>query len=200
MPCERNHIGCSVFDNLSFSVIVIDKNYNVLDMNKKASEFLEGDGGKRTKCYNLTHNREKRCWEYGEDCPMKECMETKQFTRVVHKHIYEGKEVFEEITATPILDEKGDLLYIIEELRDISKLLKLETVINSLRKEVKTLQELLPICASCKKIRDDEGYWSEVDRYISDRSEIKFSHSLCPDCLKDLYPEIAEKLKNKNKA
>jgi len=197
MQNELIKIGCDVFDNLSFSVIVIDKDYNVLAMNKKASEFLEGSKEGRTKCYNLTHNREKRCWEHGETCPLKECLETKEFARAVHKHIYEGKEVFEEITATPVLDDNGEVLYVLEELRDISKLLKLETVINSLRNEVKTLQGLLPICASCKKIRDDEGYWSEVDKYISDRSEIKFSHSICPDCLKDLYPEVAERLKNK---
>ncbi|HXK50745.1 MAG TPA: PAS domain-containing protein [Clostridiales bacterium] len=192
-----DNMGCNVFDNLSFSVLVIDKDYNVLSMNKKASEFLDSSKEERTKCYNLTHNREKRCWEYGEMCPLRECMETKSFARAVHKHIYNGKEIFEEISATPVFDDKGELIYIIEELRDISKLLKLETVINSLRNEVKTLQGLLPICASCKKIRDDEGYWSEVDKYISDRSEIKFSHSICPDCMKDLYPEVAERLKNK---
>jgi len=56
--------------------------------------------------------------------------------------------------------------------------------------EVKTLSGLLPICASCKKIRDDRGYWNQIEFYIRDRSEAEFSHSICPECAKKLYPEI----------
>jgi len=61
-------------------------------------------------------------------------------------------------------------------------------------KEVKLLQGILPICASCKNIRDDKGYWSQVESYITDHSEAKFSHSICPDCAKKLYPEIYQEL------
>jgi hypothetical protein len=53
----------------------------------------------------------------------------------------------------------------------------------------KTLSGLLPICSNCKKIRDDEGYWQQVEVYIRDHSEADFSHSICPDCIKVLYPE-----------
>jgi len=56
--------------------------------------------------------------------------------------------------------------------------------------EVNTLSGLLPICASCKKIRDDKGYWNQIESYIQDHSEAEFSHSLCPECLKKLYPEL----------
>ena len=56
--------------------------------------------------------------------------------------------------------------------------------------EIKTLQGIMPICASCKKIRDDQGLWSQVEAYISDHSEAEFTHGLCPDCAKALYPEI----------
>jgi hypothetical protein len=52
---------------------------------------------------------------------------------------------------------------------------------------VKTLRGLIPICASCKKIRDDKGYWSQVEVYVRDRSEAEFSHGICPDCMKKLY-------------
>lgn len=61
--------------------------------------------------------------------------------------------------------------------------------------EVKTLQGFLPICASCKKIRDDEGYWQQIEKYIQDRSDAKFSHSICPDCGKKLYPEFYEEVR-----
>jgi PAS domain S-box-containing protein len=56
--------------------------------------------------------------------------------------------------------------------------------------EVKQLSGLLPICASCKKIRDDKGYWNQIETYIRDRSEAEFSHGICPDCFKKLYPDI----------
>jgi hypothetical protein len=54
--------------------------------------------------------------------------------------------------------------------------------------EVKTLRGFLPICASCKKIRDDEGYWHQIEAYIQKHSEAVFSHSICPACAEQLYP------------
>ena len=55
---------------------------------------------------------------------------------------------------------------------------------------VKVLSGLLPICASCKKIRDDKGYWNQIESYIRDHSEADFSHGLCPDCARRLYPDL----------
>ena len=63
---------------------------------------------------------------------------------------------------------------------------QLEKAVN----EVKTLSGMLPICASCKKVRDDKGYWKQVEDYIKDRSEAEFSHSICPECVGKLYPDI----------
>lgn len=73
----------------------------------------------------------------------------------------------------------------------------LSTMVNELRESlnnVKTLKGLLPICASCKKIRDDSGYWNQIELYIMDHSDADFSHSLCPDCAekimkKGYYPQ-----------
>jgi len=53
---------------------------------------------------------------------------------------------------------------------------------------IKTLQGLIPICASCKKIRDDKGYWNQIEAYISEHSSAEFSHGICPDCAKKIYP------------
>ncbi|MES0349732.1 MAG: PAS domain-containing protein [Desulfobacteria bacterium] len=61
--------------------------------------------------------------------------------------------------------------------------------------EVKTLSGLLPICASCKSIRDDQGYWQQIEAYIRDHSEAEFSHSVCPECARKLYPEVFDKKK-----
>lgn len=54
---------------------------------------------------------------------------------------------------------------------------------------IKRLKGLLPICASCKKIRNDKGYWQQIESYVRDHTEADFSHSICPDCAKKLYPE-----------
>ncbi|MBI5557575.1 MAG: hypothetical protein HY885_08050 [Deltaproteobacteria bacterium] len=54
--------------------------------------------------------------------------------------------------------------------------------------EVKTLSGCLPICASCKQIRDDKGYWNQIESYLRSHAEVEFSHSICPDCVKKLYP------------
>ena len=66
--------------------------------------------------------------------------------------------------------------------------------------QVKLLKGLLPFCASCKKIRDDEGYWQGVEDYISNHSEAQFSHAICPDCMKKLYPEYYGGSKKDNQA
>jgi hypothetical protein len=58
---------------------------------------------------------------------------------------------------------------------------------------VKLLSGLLPICASCKKIRDDKGYWNQIESYIREHSEAEFSHGICPECIKKLYPDYYEK-------
>jgi GAF domain-containing protein len=56
--------------------------------------------------------------------------------------------------------------------------------------EVRTLRGLLPICATCKKVRDDRGYWAQIDSYVVEHSDVKFSHAICPDCAASLYPEL----------
>jgi len=64
--------------------------------------------------------------------------------------------------------------------------------------DVKYLSGLLPICSSCKKIRDDKGYWTQVETYFEKHSEATFTHGLCPDCTKQYFPEIYNKVKDKN--
>lgn len=61
--------------------------------------------------------------------------------------------------------------------------------------EVKQLSGLLPICAHCKKIRDSKDYWHQVEKYIATHSEVQFSHSICPECIKDLYSDLVLKEK-----
>jgi PAS domain S-box-containing protein len=74
--------------------------------------------------------------------------------------------------------------------------LERERLIAELQKaldEIKTLKGYIPICSYCKKIRDDKGYWEQLEKYISDHTDALFSHSICPSCLKTYFPEIPEK-------
>ena len=60
--------------------------------------------------------------------------------------------------------------------------------------EVRTLRSLLPICAHCRKVRDDAGLWMRLEAYLSDHTDTRFSHGLCPNCIRELYPENADSI------
>jgi hypothetical protein len=77
--------------------------------------------------------------------------------------------------------------FLLTEERKVSKDLRDALV------QIKTLSGLIPICASCKKIRDDKGYWNQLETYIKEHSEAEFSHGICPDCMKKLYGDFLEK-------
>jgi len=64
-------------------------------------------------------------------------------------------------------------------------------------RNIKTLEGLIPICANCKKIRNDEGFWTHFETYIKEHSDIQFSHGICPECMKKLYPEHSEKIEKR---
>lgn len=66
---------------------------------------------------------------------------------------------------------------------------KLVVELKAAFERIKTLSGLLPICSECKKIRDDQGYWNLLEAYIEKHADVEFSHGICPDCLKKLYPK-----------
>ncbi|BBO78593.1 hypothetical protein DSCW_60100 [Desulfosarcina widdelii] len=97
----------------------------------------------------------------------------------------------------PTLNEDGEIIGINLFLIDITEQKRLEIerekIIKELQNamsEIKTLRGFIPICANCKNIRDDKGYWQKIEKYIEDRSDAQFSHSLCPKCIKELYPDM----------
>ena len=106
-----------------------------------------------------------------------------------------GEEFPVEINSNIV--NQGGKPYILAVVRDITERKKAEKerdrLIGELKQSlsrVKELSGLLPICASCKKIRDDKGYWLQIEAYISSHSKAEFSHSICPDCIKKLYPDF----------
>jgi PAS domain S-box-containing protein len=105
-----------------------------------------------------------------------------------------GRRIWVRTIAEPI--RKNSLIVkVVGTLMDISDLKQAEEAqekqiigLEEALVKVKTLSGLLPICAQCKKIRDDNGYWNQIESYIRDRSAVEFSHSICPGCTKELYP------------
>jgi PAS domain S-box-containing protein len=103
--------------------------------------------------------------------------------------------------ANPVAESK-----VYAAARDITELKNKEKEKNKLIEElqnalekVNLLSGFLPICASCKKIRDDTGYWNQIESYIRDHSEVEFSHSICPDCAQELYPHIQKNMRKQEK-
>jgi len=108
-----------------------------------------------------------------------------------------GEMICVEVLSAPIRDENGNLVGSHGVARDISRRKRIEeereTLIGQLQNalsEIKKLSGMLPICCSCKKIRDDKGYWNQLESYISDHSDVMFSHSYCPECAEKFYEEI----------
>ncbi len=76
--------------------------------------------------------------------------------------------------------------------RYYSELLEEKSSLEKTLKKVRTLRGLLPICARCKKVRDDKGYWQQIEHFVDQHSETEFSHGLCPKCAARLYPELLD--------
>ena len=113
------------------------------------------------------------------------------------EHLSERDKSFFLRTFSPAMDQEGKSIAAVTIVsKDITERKRAEEALEEERRqlrqaldEVRTLRGIVPICANCKKIRDDEGYWNQVEKYVSDHTEAKFSHGICPDCIKIVYPE-----------
>ncbi|MBN1102487.1 MAG: PAS domain S-box protein [Deltaproteobacteria bacterium] len=115
--------------------------------------------------------------------------------RYLHKS---GRLVWALLSFSLVRDHKEAPLHFVFQLLDVTERKKKEEemkeLISRLQKaldEIKTLKGIVPICSNCKKIRDDKGYWEQVEAYVSRHTEAQFSHGICPACMKKLYPEIS---------
>jgi len=112
--------------------------------------------------------------------------------RYFHKN---GQIIYGQVSTSLIRNNEGDPTYYISHVQDVTKRKQVEEerehLIGKIKKalsEIKMLRGILPLCSFCKKIRDDKGYWEQVDVYISKYSEADISHSICPECMKKHYP------------
>jgi len=183
----------NTFDTISDFISVHDKELKFVKVNKALAGFLGKDPADLVgqHCFKVMH---------GLDHPWPECPHLAALDQ--------GKPVTFEVndthigvpllvTCSPLTAEDGSLLGSVHVARDISEQKKAtaerERLITALEEnlaKVKLLSGFLPICAACKKIRDDKGYWQQIEEYIHNHSEAQFSHSICPTCAKKLYPEF----------
>lgn len=92
-------------------------------------------------------------------------------------------------------DDKTVLFFLIVSIAESVILFIHEKILSNYLSQIRTMRGLIPICANCKNIRDDKGYWKQVEVYIQEHSEADFTHSICPDCAKKLYPDIYDRIK-----
>jgi hypothetical protein len=185
-----------VINALPHPFYVIDANtYRLKHANLAA---FRGEIPKQITCHELSHNRGKPCGGIDHPCPLEHVKETGQPFTVEHMHTHgDGSTSEVEVHGFPIFDENGKISEMIEYCIDVSDRRQAarerEALIRDLQRalgEVKELSGLLPLCSSCNKIRDDNGYWNVLEQYISSRTDAEFSHSICPDCAKKMYPDI----------
>ncbi len=183
----------SIIAAIGDGISIQNRDLTVVYQNKIHMSFFGDQRGE--KCFKVYRRLDLPC----EDCPVLSSFKDGQIhTTELAKPLSSGTSFFE-ITTSPLRDAAGEIIAGIEVVRNIDRRKRMEKeredLIRDLRealKNIKTLHGLIPICAACKKIRDDKGYWNQIESYIRDHSEAEFSHSICPDCAKKLYPEFYE--------
>ncbi len=158
----------------------------------RAFETKETQGDNRTRFYentlvgNVKHDALLGFWGMRRDITVRK--ESEELLREARDKL---EERVKERTAE-LIEANRKLTSEIHERERAER--ELETLVEELKEalaKVKTLSGLLPICANCKKIRDDQGYWIQVEVFVREHSDADFTHGLCPDCLATLYPEFS---------
>ena len=188
----------AIFKNSLDAHFIIDaESGRILDVNIAALHYLE---------YHRSDLLNKRFTELLPPMPRDKARKTidefRQFGGVFTQEFLkaDGTVLIMDMTLTMIPWDCGQAF--IATLRDVTERLRYEEererLIGELREaldNIKRLKGLLPICANCKKIRNDDGYWQQVETYIHEHSEADFTHGICPDCARELYPDIYDDIK-----
>ncbi len=191
-----------IISSITDSMFMVDRNYVISWANDVARELF-GQELVGRKCYEAFHGMNEPC----RLCVASRCLRDDG----VHEsetqfRMPNGDELILWCTASVAARDSGQKPEMVVGIcRDITgrKMAEKEReqLIRELQEalsDVKVLSGMLPICASCKKIRDDKGYWNQLEEYISSHSDVVFSHSICPECRKRLYGDWLEKDPSEN--
>jgi PAS domain S-box-containing protein len=199
-----------ITSSLAEGLYVLDDIGNITFMNPEAERLLGWSQEElRNKTpHNIIHGHSAGGKKLSlEECPIFKVVRTgDKFHSTDEIFIRKDGTAFPvSVLSSPIMDN-GKIIASITAFRNITDRKRIESdrekLIEDLQQamsKVKLLSGFIPICASCKKIRDDKGYWNQIESYIRDHSEAEFSHGICPDCAKKLYPEYAEDMEEKTK-
>ncbi|PKK89150.1 MAG: hypothetical protein CVV64_15705 [Candidatus Wallbacteria bacterium HGW-Wallbacteria-1] len=192
---SRDRIIEKAFNN-SAPICITDTDFNIVTANDSYWEIFSSEEFPKNKpllkCYD--HRPGAKC--HNQECPLTKIKGgAKEYFCETSKTV-NGETNHFLITVKPILD--GNKLFgISETFHNITERLELEEQkeelirqLNETLDQVRTLRGFIPICASCKKIRDDKGYWNQLEAYVQMHSHAEFSHSLCPDCVEGLYGDL----------
>ncbi len=193
----------NITSNLAEGIYVLDQQGKITFMNPEAERLLgwTRDELNEKGAHDLVHYRTAD----GTLLPLEACemhnvvLRGKNFTSDDEVFVRKDGTMFPISVVTSPIWEEGKVVSAVTAFRDISSQKELELERSQLilayedaLNNIKTLKGLVPICASCKKIRDDKGYWNQIEVYISEHSEAEFSHGICPDCAKRLYPDFVK--------
>ncbi len=197
----------AVIDNIGDPTMVTDVNYHILLSNRALRKVFDRRDpiAEHLNCFEVIHHLDMPCLVACPGvypCPINEVLSTKKPCKVIHTNRdLLNNEIFMEVIGCPVFDETGGVVQIVESFRNITKYKqeaeRLEDLIFDLQRalsRVKRLSGLLPICMSCKRIRNDKGEWKNLEAYIRSHSEAEFTHGLCPGCEKSLYGELVPSL------
>jgi hypothetical protein len=177
----------SIFDSLDKSAIVLDKHLQIISANYSFYSEFQTDPA-RTLGYSIHRSRRSQ-WEIPDlgkrfdDLP--EQTNIHKFEAVCYFSDRSRKTMLIKICRIP-QEDNGPIFLVT--FKDITKQKKAEELLIA-QNRINQLGGMLPICSCCKKIRDDKGYWSQIETYLREHSDAEFSHGICPGCAKEFYPQ-----------
>ncbi|MCG8683828.1 MAG: PAS domain-containing protein [Desulfobacterales bacterium] len=173
------HTWESAFNAIDDWISIIDTNFIIQKSNTKIKTFCSKSAGDAigNHCHMLLH----KTGHPVPNCPLSRMMisgkrETQSFGLDTNQHI--------QVTVTPIRDKRAQLLGAIHVVRQIP--MAQQMVIRE-KIEIKDQRQVIPICSTCKKVRDKKGRWQCIESYLEHRACVSFSHGICPECMDRVY-------------
>ena len=186
----------AVLDAIPSPVFIVDGDFHILTYNPAAAPLLgetpslelHMSGGEALHCINSAESlagcgRSEHC----QTCVVRNSVQSsftsqkvvRQKARMTLVGLNSNSEVYLLVTAAPLQHQGAAFVMLI--LEDISELVQ--------------LRKLIPMCANCKKIRNERQYWDSLESYFKKQMDIDFTHGICPECFERLYPDLAQKWK-----
>jgi len=183
-----------IFTSASVGMVVCDESGQCIEANEAMGRII---GGTREDVLSQNYHHMKS-WE--ETDILETILYAIKINKIQHREVTLtsslGRQVSLDFHIIPLVEKEQNYLLVV--VYDITKRKQAEVVnealIEKLQKaidEIKTLKGIIPICASCKQIRDDEGFWNQLEQFIMEHSDAVFSHGICPSCAKKLYPGLS---------